>query len=49
MKELPSRDIALAPEQNSYESEPLGFVLLIETSPEYKLLIDDNGNELVIA
>jgi hypothetical protein len=35
--------------QKSWLSEQLPYVLLIETSPEYNLITDDNGFGILIA
>lgn len=48
LKEIYSRDTDLSNEQDSWGSLPAGFLLLIEDSPEYYILIDDNGNKLLI-
>lgn len=35
--------------QRSWETESLPYLLLIETSPEYNLVTDDNGFGILIA
>jgi hypothetical protein len=35
--------------QRSWESPALAYLLLIETSPEYTLITDDNGFGILIA
>lgn len=49
LKVIPSLDTAIKPDMNSWSSPPLGILLLIEEGPpDYYLLIDDNGNRLLI-
>lgn len=48
LKELFSRDTDLETDYNSWSSLPAGFFLLIEESPEYYLLIEDDGDRLLI-
>jgi hypothetical protein len=40
-KLLVSQDTAIKPVMNSWSSPPVGFVLLIQETPDYSLLIDD--------
>lgn len=49
LQEIPSLDIELSPDMNSWIGSPEGFKLLIEESPDHYLLIDDEGNRLLIA
>jgi hypothetical protein len=48
LKEIYTRDTDLGNDQNSWSAIPTGFLLLIDDSPDYYLLIDDNGNKLLI-
>ena len=48
LKEVFSRDTDLQTDYNSWSSPPAGFFLLIEESPEYVLLIEDDGDKLLI-
>jgi hypothetical protein len=42
-------DVDISNDMSSWISPPAGFLLLIEEgSPDYYLLIDDNGNRLLI-
>jgi hypothetical protein len=45
-----SNALPISPDQGSWTAAPAGILLLIEDSgSEYYLLIDDNGNRLLIA
>ena len=46
--EIPALDIAIKTEQNSWSTPPTGIPLLIEESPDFYLLIDDEDNQLLI-
>jgi len=52
LQAIPTLDTAIVPifesEANSWSSPPLGYLLLIEESPKYGVLIDDAGNRLLI-
>lgn len=48
LQEIPSLDTAIKPEMNSWRSDPLGLLLLIEESPDHYLLIEDDGDRLLI-
>ena len=48
LQEIPSLDVELSPEMNSWSTPPVGYLLLIEESPDYYLLIDDSGHRLLI-
>ena len=48
LQEIPTIDIDLSPEMDSWSSVPLGFELLIQEPSPYILLIDDSGNKLLI-
>jgi hypothetical protein len=56
IQQIPSIDVAIKPEMNSWSNPPLGYLLQIKelgespnTSSAYFLEIDDNGNRLLIA
>lgn len=48
LKQIPVLDTAIKPEQNAWSSLPAGFLLLIEEGPDRYLLIDDEGNRLLV-
>lgn len=48
LQEIPTLDTEINPEMNSWSSLPQGYFLLIEESPDYGVLIDDEGNRLLI-
>jgi hypothetical protein len=48
LKEIIQTDESISPEMNSWTSLPEGFELLIQTGPDYSLLIDDEGHRLLI-
>jgi hypothetical protein len=47
LQTIPTIDIDLSPEMDSWSSLPDGYELLIQDTP-YSLLIDDSGNKLLI-
>jgi hypothetical protein len=56
LQTIPSVDVAIKPQMNSWSSPPLGYLLQIKeigespnSSSAYFLEIDDNGNSLLIA
>ena len=48
LKEIIQIDDSISPEMNSWTSLPDGFELLIQTGPDFSLLIDDEGHRLLI-
>jgi len=46
--EIPALDVALKVDQNSWSTPPAGIPLLIEESPDFYLLIDDEDNRVLI-
>ena len=48
LQEIPTIDIDLSPEMDSWSSVPVGYELLIQDPTPYSLLIDDSGNKLII-
>jgi hypothetical protein len=48
LQTIPTIDIELSPEMDSWSSPPLGLELLIQDPTPYSLLIDDVGNKLLI-
>jgi hypothetical protein len=55
LQEIPKLDTAIEPAMNSWSTPPAGILLLIKASDEspdigteYYLLIDNNGNRLLI-
>jgi hypothetical protein len=50
LQEIPSLDVEIKPQMNSWSTPPAGILLVIEEGPpDFYLLIDDNGNRLLIA
>jgi hypothetical protein len=51
LQEIPTLDIAITPDMNSWSTPPAGILLLIEEEPptNFYLLIDDDGHRLLIA
>lgn len=50
LQEIPSLDVEIKPQMNSWSTPPAGILLVIEEGPpDYYLLIDDEGNRLLIA
>jgi hypothetical protein len=47
-KILPTLDVDIEAEQNSWSSLPDGYALQIQTSPDHELLLDDEGNQLLV-
>ena len=47
-KILPTLDVGIEADQNSWTSLPDGYTLQIQTSPDHELLLDDEGNQLLV-
>jgi len=47
-KILPKLDTDVEVDHNSWSSLPDGYVLQIQTSPNHELILDDDGNRLLI-
>jgi hypothetical protein len=47
-KILPSLDTDLEADHNSWSSPPDGYALLIQESPDHVLLLDNEGNRLLV-
>jgi hypothetical protein len=47
-KILRKLDVEIEADQNSWTSLPDGYVLQIQNDPDHELLLDDEGNRLLV-
>jgi len=48
LQQIPTLDVDLSPDMDSWSSIPAGYELLIQDPTPYSLFIDDSGNKLLI-